>query len=159
MSTRRPGKINEIANFDFEQWAKDSGLTRKCTALLREEDLSKQVVLCMLTDTDIRGLGLSLVQTKLLQVAIRALHSQQSVCGETVKSVGVQSDQPAVPKGATSGDMSDVTASTGADVITPCDPTVPTDPRDAADQRPVTIADLRRQADNYQQLFGSGKDP
>ena len=29
--------------------------------------------------------------------------------------------------------MSDVTASTGADVITPCDPPVPTDPRDAAD--------------------------
>ena len=48
---------NEIANFDFEQWAKDSGLNRKCTALLREEELSKQVVLCMLTDTDIRGLG------------------------------------------------------------------------------------------------------
>ena len=57
MSTRKPGKINEIANFDFEQWAKDSGLTRKCTVLLREEDLSKQVVLCMLTDTDIRGSG------------------------------------------------------------------------------------------------------
>ena len=94
---------NEIANFDFEQWAKDSGLTRECTALLREEDLSKQVVLCMLTDTDIRGLGLSLGQTKLLQVAIRALHSQQSVCGETVESVGIQSDQPAVPTGATSG--------------------------------------------------------
>ena len=53
--------------------------------------------------------------------------------------------------------MSDVTASTGADVITPCDPPVPTDPRDAADQRPVTIADLRRQADNDQQLFGSSK--
>ena len=42
-------------------------------------------------------------------------------------------------------------------VITLCDPPVPTDPRDAADQRPVTIADLRRQADNDQQLFGSGK--
>ena len=32
-----------------------------------------------------------------------------------------------------------------------------TDPRDATDQRPVTIADLRRQADNDQQLFWSGK--
>ena len=104
-----------------------------------------------------QGVWVSLVQTKLLQVAIRALHSQQSVCGETVKSVGIQGDQPAVPTGATSGDMSDATASTGADVITPCDPPGPTKPRDAADQRPVTIADLRRQADNDQQLFGSGK--
>ena len=76
----------EIANFDFEQWVKDSGLTRKCTALLREEDLSKQVVLCMLTDTDIRGLGLSLGQTKLLQVAILALHCQQSVCKVSLKN-------------------------------------------------------------------------
>ena len=71
--------------------------------------------------------------------------------------MGIQGDQPAVPTGATSGDMWDVNASTGADVITPCDPPVPTDPRYAADQRPVTIADLRRQADNDQQLFGSGK--
>ena len=44
-----------------------------------------------------------------------------------------------------------------ADSLRPRDVTQCTDPRDATDQRHVTIANLRRQADNDQQLFGLAK--
>lgn len=65
-------------DFNFEEWARENGLTRKTTSALRQEDLHTQAALSLLTTQDIELLGLTLGQRKFLAKSLRDLQQGHS---------------------------------------------------------------------------------
>lgn len=59
--------------FDFNVWAKNNGINRKTTAMLRKEDLATVEALVLLEPSDFKELDLTIGQRKLLQSAIGTL--------------------------------------------------------------------------------------
>ena len=66
-------EVAVAADFAFDDWAREAGLSRKAIAVLRQEDLVGKKQLSLVTAGDIRSLNLQLGQAKLLQAAIDTL--------------------------------------------------------------------------------------
>ena len=72
------GVEEEPQAFDFAQWCKDNGLTRKTEGTLSKEVLTSVDALTMLEERDIRKLGLPIGQRKFLQCAVDTLRGKSA---------------------------------------------------------------------------------
>ena len=151
--------------FDFDQWALDLGLNRKTTGILRQQELCTRQVLVMLTESDLRELGLVLGQRKLLQSAIQAFRStdqHQQAAATTLDQAfiediaGQQRAPPLAPNSATSCTDSNAQPCRPRETAPASAPAVTTCTDNSAQPGQPTIADLRRQAMNDDQLCGTG---
>ena len=77
-----PGSSNQAQKdgtskdtFNFDSWAKEGNLQRETTCILRSEDLILPDALCLLEDSEIKELGITLGQGKLLRAAINRLQA------------------------------------------------------------------------------------
>ncbi len=59
--------------FNFDQWVTNIGLNRKATQVLRSQDCVCRESLSLLSDMDVKSLGLTLGQSKLLEVTLKQL--------------------------------------------------------------------------------------
>ena len=83
--------------FDFAQWCKDNGLTRKTEGTLSKEVLTLVDALTMLEECDIRELGLPIGQRKFLQHAVDTLRGKSanpSVSRDTGNHANAAEDPP-----------------------------------------------------------------
>ena len=69
----------ELVQFDFDEWAHNAGLSRKATAVLRQEDITTRRTLVLLKPCDVRSLNLQLGQTKLLEAAVNELNAMDKI--------------------------------------------------------------------------------
>ena len=74
-----PNVEPELLQFDFDEWAHNAGLSRKATAVLRQEDLTTRRTLVLLKLCDVRSLNLQLGQTKLLEAAVNELNTMDKM--------------------------------------------------------------------------------
>ncbi len=72
-------------DFDMSQWAIERLITRKTLGTLREEEFTTKEALCLLTESDIRSLPLSLGQKRLLEAAIQALKVEAATGATTAE--------------------------------------------------------------------------
>ena len=84
--------------FNFEDWCRDFGLSRKTTQTLRQEELLSKRTLLMLNEEDIASFGLPLGQKKLLVQGVADLkgHSaatSNATCEQSTQ-MSAQNDQP-----------------------------------------------------------------
>ena len=69
--------VEQDETLNFDQWSVEMGLTRKTTALLRKEDLGSLDTLCLLDNSDLLSLDLSVGQRKVLAAAISKIKAEK----------------------------------------------------------------------------------
>ena len=69
--------VEQDETLNFDQWSVEMGLTRKTTALLRKEDLGLLGTLCLLDNSDLLSLDLSVGQRKVLAAAISKIKAEK----------------------------------------------------------------------------------
>ena len=62
---------------NFDQWTVEMGLARKTTALLRKEDVGSLDTLCLLDNSDLLRLDLSVGQRNMLAAAISKIKAEK----------------------------------------------------------------------------------
>jgi len=106
--------------FNFEVWAKNSGLSRKTERVLRSEEMTSDRALRLLEASDIRTLDLSLGQRKLLEVGVAELRC------ENTRTIQPSHQEPA--------DASVATA----------DNALSSEPRGSPSEQPTQLEDVNR---------------
>ena len=61
-----PESEDNVRTFEFDTWASDLNLKRKTTSLLTKEDLNTEAALALVTTSELRSIGVSLGQAKLI---------------------------------------------------------------------------------------------
>ena len=108
------GDEEEPRAFDFAQWCKNNGLTRKTEETLSKEVLTSVDALTMLEEHDIRELGLPIGQRKFLQRALDTLRGKcanPSVSRDTDNHANAAEDPPPDVE-SSEADPEDTTAET-----------------------------------------------
>ena len=125
------------AEFQFDKWAADAGLTRATEKVLRVEELTTKQALILVEPGDLIGLGLTLGQRKLLQDAIRRLtevsgdaHSQPSL-----DTQGVYAQSHGLPHSDGSSKQSLSTDRNALDLDTVSQPVINTELDNGADNK------------------------
>ena len=68
--------------FNFERWCKLNNLHEKSVDILRSQELCNEEVICLLTNEEMKEIGLTLGQRKYFQMGVELLKKSLTVVGD-----------------------------------------------------------------------------